>query len=150
MTKDANPGLSASAGTTIHQRITLDITLNNPRSGERIAIMLTGRDGARIGWSTGQEFSTSFGIRLSAVNRVPVPLSTLSIDGETIVFTIAPNDTGESSRFTVQLFLAATPNIHQFTLTLTANAGSSVSAALSMGEPKQLSGSPTIFDWNPY
>ncbi len=149
MTKDANPALSASAGTTTYQRITLDIALNNPQSGERIAITLRGRDGARVAWSTGQEFSTSSGIRLSA-NRGAVPLSTLSIDGEMIVFTIAPNDTGAGSRFTVQIFLAATPDIRQFTLALTADAGSSVSAALSMWEPKPLSGSPTIFDWREY
>lgn len=147
MTKDANPALSASAGTTTYQAITLDIALGNPQIGGRIAIMLRGRDGARIAWSTGQEFGTSSGIRLAA-NRGAVPISGLSVDGETISFSLAPNDTGGSSRFTVQIFLAATPDIRQFTLVLMADAGSSVSAALSMGEPISLGGSPTIFNWH--
>lgn len=146
MTKDANPALSASASSSIYQAITLDIALDNAQLGGRIAIMLRGRDGARVAWSTGQEFSTSSGIRLAA-NRGAVPLSTLSIGSETLTFTIAPNDTGQGCRFTAQIFLAATPDIRQFTLALTADAGSSASAALSMGEPKSLSGSPTIFDW---
>jgi hypothetical protein len=149
MIKDANPAPSASASTAIYQGIALDIALN-AQSGGRIAITLRGRDGARVAWSTGQEFSTSSGIRLSAVNRGGVPLSSLSIDGETIVFTIAPSDTGEGCRFTVQIFLAAAPNIRQFMLTLAADAGSSVSATLPMREPISLGGSPTIFDWNSY
>lgn len=150
MTKDANPALSASASTAIYQVITLNIVSDNSRSGDRIMITLRGRDGASVAWSTGQEFSTSSGIRLSAVNQGGVPLSSLSIDGEMITFGIAPNDTGEGCRFTVQLFLAAAPSIRQFTLTLAASAGSSVSAGLSMSEPKPLSYSPTIFDWREF
>ncbi|WP_447725103.1 hypothetical protein [Sphingomonas koreensis] len=150
MIDDANPALSASASTTTYQGIALDIALNNAQSGGRIAIALRGRDGARVAWSTGQEFSTFSGIRLSTVNRGAVPISTLSVDSETITFVIAPNDTGEGCRFTVQIFLAATPDIRQFTLVLMADAGSSVSAGLSMREPKPLSGSPTIFDWREY
>lgn len=147
MTKDANPALSASASITIYQLITLDIASNNAQSGDRIALSLRGRNGARVAWSTGQEFSTASGIRLSAAGPDAVPISGLSVSDEVIALTLAPGVAGGNSHFTLQIFLAATSDISQFTLTMSSDARSAVSAALPMNQPKSLSGSPTIFDW---
>jgi len=150
MTNDANPVLSASASTPLYQAITLNIAANNARSGDRITISLKARGGTRISWSTGQEFSTSSGIRLNASGQGGIPISNLSVGAEAITLLIAPSDTGAGCGFTLQIFLAASSDIREFTLVMTSDAGSSVSAALPMSEPKPLSYSPTIFDWSPY
>lgn len=150
MTDDANPALSASASFTLYQGITLSILPGNVRSGDRIAITLRGRGNARISWSTGQEFSGSGGIQLRSLGSAAVPVSSFSVGSEMIVLQLAPSDSGGSTPFTLALFLAATQDIREFTLSLSSDAHSSVNAALSMGQPTQLGGSPTIFDWSPY
>ena len=132
----------------VYQGITLDIAANNARSGERIMIALRSRDGTNIAWSTGQDFRSSSGIRLSAVNQSAVPISSLRVEGETITLVIAPGDTGGGSHFAVQLFLAADPKVRQFTLAMMTDTNSTVYATLPMRQPQPLSGSPTIFDWN--
>ena len=48
------------------------------------------------------------------------------------------------------LWLAASPDVTEFELTLSSDEGSQVSAALPMQQPQQLGPSPTIFDWSPY
>ena len=150
MTDDANSTLSAYASTPIYQGITLDIVANNARSGERISIMLRGRDGTNVAWSTGLDFNRSSGIRLNAANQSAVPISSLRVDGETITLVIAPDATGAGSRFAVQIFLVADPKISQFTLALMTDANSTVYATLPMRQPQPLGGSPTIFDWNEF
>ena len=150
MTQDANPALSASASTVVYQVITLNIVAGNSPSGDRIAITLRSRDGARISWSTGQEFSGSGGMQLRSLGSAAIPISTFSIDGEMLTLQLAPSDSGGSTPLTLSLFLAASQDIREFTLSLSSDARSSVNAALSMSQPTQLGSSPTIFDWSPY
>lgn len=116
--------------------------------GARINISVSGRGGQRVSWSAGQDFGTSSGIAISAAGGSAVQLSRLRISAEIITILLSPSDNGGGTVFTLQLFLAASPAIQQFTLALSADAGTQVSAALPMQQPLQLSEPPTIFDWS--
>jgi hypothetical protein len=133
----------------LFQGITLMVVSNNARSGDRITITLAGRHGADVAWSTGQDFATSAGINLRTAGSSLVPVSTFSITNEVVTFILAASDSGSQTAFTMSAFLAASPDISEFELTLSSDEGSEVSAALPMQQPRQLGSSPTIFDWSP-
>jgi hypothetical protein len=149
MINDANTTLSASAGANLYQRITLDIVANNAQAGERIAITLVGRGGADVSWSTGQDFGNTSGIVLRGNGQASLPIASLGVASQMIELLLGPSNGGASTNFALQLFLVASPNVREFTLMLSANAGSMVNAALPMQPPTTLGSAPTIFDWQP-
>lgn len=141
---------SPASDTPLFQGITLTVTSNNAQSGDRITVTLAGRKGVHVAWSTGQDFSTSSGITLKSTGAsASVPVSGFSISNEVVNFTLAPSDSGTATTFTLQAFLAADPSVEEFTLALSSDSGSQVSATLPMQESVQLGVSPTIFDWSP-
>jgi hypothetical protein len=133
----------------LFQGITLSVLSNNAQQGDRISVILAGRNGANVAWSAGQDFSTSAGINLRSTGSSSVPVSALSITNEILTFILAPSDSGSQTQFFLSAFLAASPDVTQFELTLSSDGGSQVSAALSMQQPQPLSSAPTIFDWSP-
>ena len=135
---------------SLYQGITLMVVSNNAQAGDRITVILAGRHGADVAWSTGKDFATSAGINLRTSGSSSVPVSTFSITNEVVTFILAPSDSGSQTAFTMTAYLAASPDVTEFELTLSSDEGSQVSAALPMQQPEQLGPSPTIFDWSPY
>ena len=93
---------------SLYQGITLMVVSNNAQAGDRITVILAGRHGADVAWSTGKDFATSAGINLRTSGSSSVPVSTFSITNEVVTFILAPSDSGSQTAFTMTAYLTLT------------------------------------------
>ena len=128
------------------------ITVSNAQPGQKISVALipvSSSPDDQVNWSSGQPMtSSSTGIQFSATGGVAIPVSSMSINGTTIVvYTSSASGSSGSLTFTMSAFLVAGLNLQYISIQSSTDPGSIVTFQFAGQQAVVLSQAPVAVKW---
>ncbi len=128
------------------------VTVSNAQPGQKISVVLVPVSSSpddQVNWSVGKPMaSSSTGIQLNASGGIAVPVTSMSVNGTTIVVYTSSNSSGGSSiSFTISAFLVAAAGLQYLNIQCNTSPGPIVAFQFPGQAPITLNQTPVAVKW---